>query len=71
MVVEETARAFDGEEPIHPLARTLLDDVEALARELAEGLAVLREGYVLPEEPDAATAELLRQLVRAEVGQRR
>lgn len=34
------------------------------AGELAEGLEVFRDGYVLPGETDAAVLELLRQLVR-------
>jgi len=67
-IVEETAGAFDGEEPIHPGARTVLDDAKALARELAEGLKGLRDGYVLPGDPDGAVLELLRNLVRGDGG---
>lgn len=68
-VVGDAAERFSSEEPIHPAARRLLDEV-------ADGMGSLRRrfqewsrDYKLPEEPDVQVVEALTQIVARQAGE--
>ncbi len=64
-VVGEVAGSFAGEEPIHPDARELLDEVKGSALKLVEDLKPDFD-LILPEEPDEGAVQRLRFLIGLE-----
>ncbi len=68
-VVSEAAAQFDGEEPILPETRQMLEGAKAAVTVLQEALSPWFEDLVLPEEPDeqvvrALTADIERRSER-------
>lgn len=65
-VVVDVAADLDGEEPIHPGTREMLEGTKATAAEMADQLRLFVEGFALPDIENATLVEaLLRSLRRA------
>ncbi len=61
-VVAEISQEFDGEDPLHPPARSTLDDIRKRLQDLHEKVQEYAELFDLPE-PDEDTLTLMRQIV--------
>ncbi len=65
-VVSKAAGQFDGEEPILPETRQLLEEAKATVKGLGESLSPWFDDLVLPEEPDEQVAASLSRIIDRE-----
>ena len=65
-IVQERGETFNGEEPLHPLTRAVLEEARTRAQELVEGLKPAFGDLVLPEEPNARAVEALTEIIEQE-----
>ena len=62
-IVRKAADQFDGEEPIHPETRRLLEDATAAVKGLREALSPWFQDMALPEEPDEQVVRALTAVI--------
>ncbi len=65
-VVREVADQFDGEEPLHPGCRALLDETKLAVASLAGNLPQTFGELLLPTEPAARVREALATIIERE-----
>ncbi len=68
-IVKDASERFEGEEPLHPDARQLLEETKAAAAGLRESLSPWFGDLLLPDEPDERVVEALSGIIKQRGGE--